>query len=216
MHRIKFVHWGKIDFSLAQTQQLNALKSIAENQAPEQIIFCTHPPIVTLGRRAKVHAAPTTPPPAIPIAEAQRGGQATYHGPEQLIVYLLIRLKQQRSLMPACDIHAYLNNLERSIQVGLKQVGFSSTAHQRGLWVEGKKVVSIGIGVRRWVTYHGAAINIQPAQHGFKNISPCGLNPTQMGSLMELSTRPLDPHKLRQKLIHALEQSFTKSFTKHN
>jgi lipoyl(octanoyl) transferase len=117
---------------------------------------------------------------SILIVETSRGGQATYHGPGQLVIYPILDLRQWQ-----CDLHWYLRQLEQVIIDALANLELSAERADgyTGVWLEGHKVASIGVAVRGWITYHGVALNVDCDMSGFSLISPCGLSPETMSSL---------------------------------
>ncbi len=121
--------------------------------------------------------------PPIPVVETSRGGQATYHGPGQLVAYPIVDLRQWRT-----DLHWYLRQLEAAGIETLRRLGLSAGNRpgHTGVWIEERKIASIGVAVRGWVTYHGLALNVACDMAGFADFDPCGLPSEVMVSLREL------------------------------
>jgi lipoyl(octanoyl) transferase len=143
------------------------------NGAEEKILFCEHSPVYTLGSSASesdvLHIND------IPAIHTGRGGQVTYHGPGQRVIYPIIDLKNRSR-----DIRAYICNLQKWLINTLKHFDVEAyTRDEVGVWVDinGKphKIAAIGVRVRKWVTFHGIALNISPDLEHFKGIIPCGL-----------------------------------------
>lgn len=197
-----FQDWGLIPYKEALEKQLQLVNSTYQNQSPGTIVFCTHPPVVTCGRAtSKEDLLDWTGE----IIEISRGGRATYHGPSQLVVYPIINLKLASSHRPAGEVVGFLRQLENSIVLTLqdfdiqaigrslqKKVDKESKTDETGVWVEGisdnildRKVASLGIAVKQWVTYHGAAINIKKDPLAFTGIRACGFQTPVMISLEE-------------------------------
>lgn len=177
-----FQDWGLIDYQQALEKQLQLVQEIADQDLPGYLIFCSHPPVVTTGRATKsddIFAWQGE------VVDVSRGGRATYHGPSQLVVYPLMNLNFPRHDRKEKEIVGFLRVFENSIVKVLKKydiesVGRSlqkksdSEADETGVWVRNKKIAALGIAVKRWVTYHGAAINFSKDEKAFKGINPCG------------------------------------------
>jgi lipoyl(octanoyl) transferase len=174
-------NWGPIDYELAVKKQLALVEDVASGESPNTLIFCSHNPVVTLGRGTKKDDVFAWTGPTI---EVSRGGRATYHGPSQLVVYPIINLSKHNFDFPPKDLAAYLRFLEKSVVVALDKIKINSEVRthktspdepsQTGVWVGEKKIASIGIAVKKWVTYHGIAINIESDPNAFTGINPCG------------------------------------------
>jgi lipoyl(octanoyl) transferase len=169
-------------------------------RTPDEIWFLEHPPVFTLGMNAS--AAHVLAPGDIPVVPIDRGGQVTYHGPGQLVVYPLIDLR--RSGLGVRDL---VTALEQSV-IGLAAqfgVGAEAKRDAPGVYVEGRKLASIGIRIRRHASYHGLALNVSLDLEPFGRINPCGYEGLQMTQLSELggpatvadATAALEPHLLR-------------------
>jgi lipoyl(octanoyl) transferase len=167
---------------------------------PDEIWFLEHPPVFTLGMNAS--AAHVLAPGDIPVVQIDRGGQVTYHGPGQLVVYPLVDLR--RAKLGARDI---VTALERSVIQLAAQFGITAEARRDapGIYVAGKKLGSVGIRIRRHSSYHGLAVNVSLDLEPFQRINPCGYQGLQMTQLGELggpnsvasSADALEPHLLR-------------------
>jgi lipoyl(octanoyl) transferase len=133
--------------------------------------------------------APTLLPPEIDFRESERGGDLTYHGPGQLVIYPIFKL-DGHGFAPKHDVAGFLRKLEQIFVDDLKALGLAADARENatGVWVGEKKVASIGVAIRKWVTYHGVAINVTNDLKPFHLISPCGFSPEVMTRLKDLST----------------------------
>ncbi len=206
---LTFENWGLVEYDQALDRQLELLHRIADGTSPDTLIFCTHPPVVTLGRKTQqgdVFAWDG------PIKEISRGGRATYHGPSQLLVYPLINLDRTDLKHRAHrDVHAFLRKLENAIVLTLKEFNITAvgknTEDETGVWVDSKKIASLGIGVKRWVTYHGAAINLTNDEKAFYGMNPCGFSNTIMTSAERLLQAPVDRQKFESILKNILLES---------
>jgi lipoyl(octanoyl) transferase len=211
---MNILDWGLIDYEEALNKQLELVELVAEEKTPDTLIFCTHPAVVTLGR--------ATQPGDVfgwqgPVREISRGGRATYHGPSQLVVYPILNLKNARAHRPAKDIGHYLRSLEQAIVDTLKDFGVEAQgrslqqkngdeapAEETGVWVDRQKIASLGIGVRKWVTYHGAAINLTEDTQAFTGMRPCGFSQDVMTNLERLIQAPPDRRRFQEKLRERL------------
>ncbi|MEI7974298.1 MAG: lipoyl(octanoyl) transferase LipB [Bdellovibrio sp.] len=175
--------WGLIDYEEALHLQERRAQELQKNLIPGFLVFCSHPPVVTLGRKTEEGDLTTWTGPIISIA---RGGRATYHGPNQLIAYPILNLTFFNK-----DLGWLLRTLERvSIQtLGDFGVSASTRAGQTGVWIGERKIASIGLGVKSWVSQHGIALNLFYDPSDFKGLRPCGLESSVMISLEELIDR---------------------------
>ena len=154
----------------------------------DTILYFEHAPVITYGRSTPAEDMPTDECET-PLIEVARGGLATWHGPGQLIGYPVIDLTQRTS-GASPDIHQYLRAIEEGLRAYLEN-NFGLTAFIRpghtGVWVGNeaapRKIASIGISARRWISGHGFALNIHPDLRAFRSFKPCGLNPAVMTSL---------------------------------
>ena len=176
------VHWlGRVTFAdaLALQEQLVAEKR-ADRSLGDELFLLEHEPVYTIGRtpdQSSLRGAGHLPHPLFPI---NRGGQATYHGPGQLIGYPIIDLRQCGQ-----DLHCYLRWLEALLMETLAGAGIAATTRPglTGVWVEDRKIASIGVGVRHWITMHGFALNVCGDLAPFDQIVPCGIANVTMTSI---------------------------------
>jgi lipoyl(octanoyl) transferase len=167
---------------------------------PDEIWMLEHPPVFTLGMNAsRDHVLA---PGDIPVVQIDRGGQVTYHGPGQLVVYPLLDLR--RAGLGVRDI---VTALERSVIDYAAEVGIAAASRKDapGVYVDGRKLASVGIRVRRGASYHGAALNVSVDLEPFARINPCGYAGLEMTRLADLSdvdsvsvaAAAIEPHLLR-------------------
>jgi lipoate-protein ligase B len=185
--------------ALAWQEQLLAGRTAA---SPDQLLLLEHPPVITLGRGAdRAHVRWSTEELAargIDLVVTARGGDVTFHGPGQLVGYPLIDLGR-------CDrdLHAYLRRLEEVLIRTLAGFGLAASRcpGRTGVWLGPRKIASIGVAVRQWVTWHGFALNVGSDLGGFAAIVPCGLNGVRMTSLAEALGRPVTSAEVTAPLI---------------
>jgi len=166
----------------------------------DEIWFLEHPPVFTLGMNAS--AAHLLTPGDIPVVHVDRGGQVTYHGPGQLVVYPLIDLRRA-----ALGIRDLVTALERCVIDLAADFGITAGSRRNapGVYVAGRKLASVGIRVRRGASYHGLALNVNLDLEPFRRINPCGYQGLEMTQLVELggpdspawAADALEPHLLR-------------------
>lgn len=163
------------------------------NNIPDHLIIVEHTPVITVGKRG----ASLPPDLPIPAFHVERGGEATFHGPGQLVGYPIMSLIQ-RSL----DIGRFVRNLEQVLIDVLQDYDIASEriVGHPGVWVNGKKVASIGLAVSRWVTYHGFALNVNTDLNYFHLIRPCGLDSDKMTSMAKIRGAELDMNEVKTKL----------------
>ena len=147
----------------------------------DTLLLLEHPHVYTLGRGASERYL-VAPPPGVPIHRVSRGGQVTYHGPGQVVGYPILKLEGAE-----CDVHAYLRALESVIIETLRIYGIDAHRRERltGVWVGERKIASIGVGIRRWITLHGFALNVSSDLRYFERIVPCGIEGCRMTSLAD-------------------------------
>lgn len=204
--------WGLIDYETSVERQTRAVDEVAEG-GDERLIVCSHPPVVTLGRGTKSGDLQGW---TGAVYESSRGGRATYHGPNQCILYPILDLRRERSFA-ARDVHAYLRALEAGVVLGLHNLGLSGAEARTsvvdglsltGVWIGPRKIASIGIAVRRWITYHGVAINVTEDPLAFSGIQPCGFSRDVMTSI-ERELKSIDSTVAKGSFISALTHLFS-------
>jgi len=163
-------------------------QAIAEGRAPELVWLVEHPPLYTAGVSAK--PADLIDPDRLPVFASGRGGQYTYHGPGQRVAYLMLDLRARGR-----DVRAFVGALEAWIIAALERLGVrgETRAGRVGIWVSepgepGReaKIAAIGVKVRRWVSFHGVSLNVDPDLDHFTGIVPCGLREHGVASLASL------------------------------
>jgi lipoyl(octanoyl) transferase len=189
---------GRISFDQAHALQTELLAKRAAGEISDQLLICEHDAVVTIGRsprsekRALLESALD-----LPIREVERGGEATWHGPGQLVAYPLRFLPEGRR-----DLHAYLRDLEQLVIATLADFGVVGRRQEglTGVWIGPQKVASIGIAVRRWVTWHGLALNLTNDNLSFRGFHPCGLDADVMTRLADHIGGPVPWDSVAEKL----------------
>lgn len=188
---INVENWGEISYREALTRQEEYVDQVSRELRRETIIFCSHAPVVTLGRGTRPGDVFGWTGETFNVS---RGGRATYHGPSQSVVYPIIDLNSRGR-----DLHKYMRMLEDSILEVLASFeiqgvanamqiedGSDEAAPATGVWIGPKKIASIGIAVRRWISFHGLALNIAHDPHAFEGMKPCGFAPGSVISMEEI------------------------------
>jgi len=184
------VRWlGRMNFgdALALQEEIVARKR-GDPDSADELLLLEHEPVYTIGRtpdRSSLLGAKHLPHPLFPI---NRGGQATYHGPGQLMGYPIVDLRRCGQ-----DLHRYLRWLEQLLIDLLAGYGIAATRREEltGVWIDGRKIASIGVGVRHWITMHGFALNVCGDLTPFSDIVPCGIANVTMTSMEKENSKPV-------------------------
>ncbi len=192
---------GCIEYSKALKIQENYVEQCLQNEE-NILLLCEHPPVLTRGRltdgRNLLLSQKKLQDKGIAMHDISRGGDITLHAPGQLIIYPIFHLGQFGK-----DLKRYLYNLEQVTIEVLKDFGIVATriSKHRGVWVKSKKIASVGIGVRKWISFHGLAINVNTDLNLFSMIKPCGLN-VDMTSVKEVLEKEIDMQLVKEKIIN--------------
>ena len=172
MAELLYKDLGRMDYLAALALQQRIVELKQRETLADVILFVEHPHVYTFGRGGKV--ANVLAAREVPVIGSSRGGDVTYHGPGQLVVYPLIDLRSKLRR----DVHRYLRNLEMSAIRTLKDFGLEGIRRPpyTGIWVDNRKIAAIGIAVRRCITFHGLALNVNTDLSYFNRIIPCGLS----------------------------------------
>jgi lipoyl(octanoyl) transferase len=176
------VRWlGRIDFGSALVRQNELVQAKrVDSTAPDELWLLEHEPVYTIGRTSDQSSLRGSTHLPHPLFEINRGGQATYHGPGQLVGYFLLDLRRYGQ-----DLHRYLRWIEELLVELLARYEIAATtrAGLTGVWVADRKIASIGVGVRHWITMHGFALNVSGDLAPFDAITPCGIPDVTMTSI---------------------------------
>ena len=194
-HALETSWLGTLPYGAALARQLAAVEARRAG-GPDRLLLLEHPPVVTLGRSSKPENLRTPREQlalrGIEVHEIARGGDITWHGPGQLVGYLVADLAARG----AQDVSAWLRGIEASLLEALAESGVPSRRIEgmTGVFVAApgtpRKIASIGVGLKGWISYHGFALNVTPDLAGFDDIVPCGLSGVTMTSLArELGSR---------------------------
>src|SRR5690242_15067941 len=179
---------GTADYRDVWARQLALVEARQTGQAPDTLIVVEHPHVFTLGRRRDSQQN-VLAPGDVPVIEIERGGDVTYHGPGQLVAYPIVFLDPSREER---DLHKYLRNFEEAVIRTCARANVTADREpgKTGVWTSTdlgrKKLCSMGIACRKWVTFHGLALNVTSDLSYFARINPCGFEASVMSSLDKL------------------------------
>ena len=175
---------GRVEYDRAVALQEALLLARQADRIPDTLLLLEHPPVVTLGRATQAHhllaGEAELARRGIALRPAARGGDVTFHGPGQLVGYPIVDLTPRGR-----DVHRYLRDLESGLIAALARFGLAAgrVPGLTGIWVGNEKIAAIGIGVRRWVAWHGFALNVSVDLAYFQLIVPCGIGDRGVTSL---------------------------------
>jgi lipoate-protein ligase B len=198
---------------MAYAQALTLMRGLVEHKKgsdrPEILMLLEHEPVLTMGRRSQESEIRATreclQEQGISVHRIERGGLITYHGPGQLVAYTIFDLKRMR-----LGVSELVSGLESAVMDTLADFDIQADRIEdfRGVWVGKEKIASIGIAVRRGITFHGLALNYDPDLSHFEMISPCGLEGVKMTSISQITQTPVNPTHLRKVLAGHLAKIF--------
>jgi lipoyl(octanoyl) transferase len=195
---------GSMDYCAALALQERLVEQRQHDFNHDLLLFVEHPHVYTLGRGGKesnVLAARE-----VPVYRTSRGGDVTYHGPGQLVVYPIVDLRSKLRK----DVHRYVRNLEQSAIRTLEDFGITATRRppHTGIWIEDRKIGAIGVAVRRGITYHGLALNVNTDLSYFNRIIPCGLPWAEVTSMAKELGQKQAVEEVRQKFLYRFTEIF--------
>ncbi len=204
----KIVDLGLIDYNRALRIQQEILSQRIAGFFKDTLILCEHLPVFTLGRMGRMENIladeKALAERGLQVISTNRGGDITFHGPGQLVAYPVFDLTEQQK-----DLRFFLERLEQVAIDFLEYFGLQASRKQRftGAWFRGEKIASIGIGVKKWVSFHGLAINVNTDLEYFSLIKPCGLN-VRVTSLKEINHCEINMELAKKILIEKFQEVF--------
>lgn len=194
---------GTRDFAEVWALQRELVAARQRDEVPDTLVLVEHPHVITLGRGA--HRENLIAVGDVPTFEIERGGDVTYHGPGQLVGYPILLLRPDER-----DLHVYLRNLEETLLRTLGDFGIPAGRNPgwTGAWTQStddapaRKLASIGVAIKRWVTLHGFALNVSTDLTRFTAINPCGLEAGVMGSMSSVLGRSVAMETVKQSVKH--------------
>jgi len=207
--QVLVLNLGLVEYGWALSLQRALAQARIEGKVGDLLLLLEHPPVITLGRGAKrerlLMEAEGLQVRGVALFEVERGGDVTYHGPGQLVGYPILDLN-----LHGRDLHRYMRNLEEVLLLTLKdyRIGAERLQGLTGVFVQGKKIASLGVHVRRWVSWHGFALNVNTDLSFFDLIVPCGLQGVEMSSLEACLGRRVPLEEVVEKLIVHFQEVF--------
>ena len=178
------IDWGRTRYDDALARQFEFVRARIAGEIPDTLVFTEHEPVLTKGVRREsgehlLWSDGELTQRGIAIHDSNRGGDITYHGPGQIVGYPILDLNARR------DLHAYLRFLEQVLIDSAARFGISAGRREgkTGIWIADRKLAAIGVAVRKWVTHHGFAFNVDPDLSHFAGIVPCGITDGTVTSL---------------------------------
>ena len=213
-HEARLLDLGTREYGEVWALQKELLAARQRDEIPDTLVFVEHPHVITLGRGT--HRENLLAVADIPTFEIERGGDVTYHGPGQLVGYPIFLLRPEER-----DLRQYLRNLEESLIRGIAPFGVAGTRNPgwTGVWTDDpqtgdkRKLASIGVAVKRWVTMHGFALNVSTDLSRFTAINPCGLEANVMASIASVTGGPVDMGAVKERTRAAFSEIFGRDFS---
>jgi lipoic acid synthetase len=200
LKEIQIIEWGVLDYAEALVRQRQMVDERIEDRSPDRLLLVEHPPVVTIGRSgglndlkvSKVALAKR----GVALQQVERGGRATFHGPGQLVAYPIVKVADK-------DLHAFMKRLIDAVADLLRSYGLEPEfkAGQPGVWVNGAKIASVGLAARKWVTYHGIALNVSTDPGWFDMIIPCGQPGERITSIENEVGRSVEMSEVRKRFV---------------
>ncbi len=204
---LQVIDWGLLSYGEGYRRQKRMAEERIADKSPDRLVFVEHPPVVTIGRGGSLQdlCAPleVLRRKKVDLHRVDRGGKATFHGPGQLVAYPILKLGEK-------DLHAFLKRLLNALASVLRWYELIPEFKKGnpGVWVGGAKIASVGIAVKKWVTYHGVALNISIDPNWFNLIVPCGQPGEKITSIENETGNPVDRSEIKKRFI----QSFCRIF----
>jgi lipoate-protein ligase B len=204
MVQLLFKNLGQLDYLAVLDLQEQLVASKQREPSADILLFVEHPHVYTLGRGGKESNLLT--PKEVPVHRTSRGGDVTYHGPGQLVVYPIVDLRSKLRK----DVHRYVRNLEMSAIRTLEEFGLSVTRRPpyTGIWLDNRKIAAVGVAVRRGIAYHGLAVNVDTDLSYFARIVPCGLAWAQVTSMQKELSAEQSIRQVRNRFLHHFADIF--------
>jgi lipoate-protein ligase B len=200
---------GRRDYLDVLDIQHDLLELRGKDAIPDSLILVEHDSVFTVGKSIAREELPNDIN-GIPVIRIERGGRWTYHGPGQLVGYPILNLESRNR-----DIHGFIRNLEEILIMALKEFEISAERNslQAGVWVREKKIASIGAAIRRWLTFHGFALNVNVDLSYFSMITPCGLPSSTMTSMNFLLQHDVNFRDVKFSIIRMFQSAFQLQLT---
>lgn len=199
---IKIIDLGLKDYQDTLNFQYECIEKRISNKIEDTIIFVEHPHTITMGKKSHQENILDK---SLPIYQVERGGDVTYHGIGQLVGYPIIDINDKK------DIGKFLRSIEEVLILVLKDYGLNAERKEKhtGVWISnGKKIVSVGVSFKNWVSYHGFALNVSTDLSYFYKINPCGLDSSVMTSMEKELGLKIDFKDLKKNIVEKFNKVF--------
>ena len=202
MSSLNIIDLGLTEYQRALQIQKTLVKERLDNSTPDTLLLVEHPHVVTLGKQTSPNDVLDN---SIPIVKVDRGGSATYHGPGQLVGYIIMDLKTKGISVPVL-----ISKIHEIIILTLDELDITAKREKNdtGVWVGQKKIASIGLSVRNWITYHGFSLNVNTDLDRFNAIRPCGYDSQVMTSVNSIKRKEYSKEVIQTKVIRNFSNVF--------
>ena len=196
---------GTVEYQAALALQTALVAARQADEIGDMLLLLEHPHVFTLGRGADERFLLSQRANDVPVYRVSRGGEVTYHGPGQLIGYPILKLEGRDR-----DVHQYLRRIEDAMIRALADFSIAAARRERltGIWIGARKIGSIGVGIKRWTTCHGFALNVRPDLSYFRGIVPCGIDGCEMTSIEMLSDKQISVDNFAAKMRSRFAEVF--------
>ena len=202
MSSLNIIDLGLTEYQRALEIQKTLVKERLDNSTPDTLLLVEHPHVVTLGKQTNPNDVLNN---SIPIVKIDRGGSATYHGPGQLIGYIIMDLRSKGISVPIL-----ISKIHEIIILTLDELDIKAKRKKNdtGVWIDQKKIASIGLSVRNWITYHGFSLNVNTDLERFNTIRPCGYDSQVMTSVNSIKKKEYSKEVIQTKIIRNFSNVF--------
>ena len=202
MNSLNILDLGLTEYQRALDIQKTLVKERLDNSTSDTLLLVEHPHVVTLGKQTNPNDVLNN---SIPIVKIDRGGSATYHGPGQLIGYIIMDLKSNGISVPVL-----ISKIHEIIILTLDELDIKAKREKNdtGVWIGQKKIASIGLSVRNWITYHGFSLNVNTDLERFNTIRPCGYDSQVMTSVNSITRKEYSKEVIQTKVIRNFSNVF--------
>ena len=202
MNSLNILDLGLTEYQRALDIQKTLVKERLDNSTSDTLLLVEHPHVVTLGKQTNPNDVLNN---SIPIVKIDRGGSATYHGPGQLIGYIIMDLRSKGISVPIL-----ISKIHEIIILTLDELDIKAKRKKNdtGVWIDQKKIASIGLSVRNWITYHGFSLNVNTDLERFNAIRPCGYDSQVMTSVNSIKRKEYSKEVIQTKVIRNFSNVF--------
>ena len=202
MNSLNIIDLGLTEYQRALDIQKTLVKERLDNSTSDTLLLLEHPHVVTLGKQTNPNDVLNN---SIPIVKIDRGGSATYHGPGQLIGYIIMDLRSKGISVPIL-----ISKIHEIIILTLDELDIKAKRKKNdtGVWIDQKKIASIGLSVRNWITYHGFSLNVNTDLERFNTIRPCGYDSQVMTSVNSIKRKEYSKEVIQTKIIRNFSNVF--------